>query len=157
MVDFFDPARTTAVGIRLSSAVTADPSVIAAGDVQNAPGNNAVAMAIGALRDDAGVAALALRMGASYATLIGFGTGESFVDYHAQTVADIGSGVSHARHQVTVFETLVDHADAQRTSVSGVSIDEELTLLMRHQQAYAAATKLVQTADEMVAAILAMV
>ena len=89
--------------------------------------------------------------------MIGFATGESYMDHHAQTISDLGISVADASHQHDVYQALTQQADARRTSVAGVSIDEELTLLMRHQQAYAAATKLVQAADEMAAAILAMV
>jgi flagellar hook-associated protein FlgK len=39
----------------------------------------------------------------------------------------------------------------------GVSIDEELTLLMRHQQAFQAASRLVKAADEMAQTVLNMV
>lgn len=157
MVDFFDPAWTSASGIRLSAAVTANSAVIAAGDAQNAAGNNNVAIALAALRDDNGMAALQTRLGANFATVIGFATGESYMDHHAQTISDLGISVADASHQHDVYQALTQQADARRTSVAGVSIDEELTLLMRHQQAYAAATKLVQAADEMAAAILAMV
>jgi flagellar hook-associated protein 1 len=157
MVDFFDPAWTTAGGIRLSAAVTASAGVIAAGDVQNAAGNNNVALALAALRDDNGMSDLQARLGANYATVIGFAPGESYIDHHAQTISDLGISVADASHQHEVYDTLSKQADTRRASVAGVSIDEELTLLMRHQQAYAAATKLVQTADEMAAAILAMV
>ncbi|MBK8250663.1 MAG: flagellar hook-associated protein FlgK [Gemmatimonadetes bacterium] len=157
MVDFFDPAWTTAGGIRLSAAVTTSAAVIAAGDAQNAAGNNNVALALSALRDDSGMAALQARLGANFATVIGFATGESYIDHHAQTISGLGVSVADASHQHEVYDALTKQADNRRASVAGVSIDEELTLLMRHQQAYAAATKLVQTADEMAAAILAMV
>ncbi len=157
MVDFFDGSATTAGGIRLSAEVMANPAVIAAGDAQNAPGNNSVAMALSALRDDNGMNALRTRMGANFATQVGFGTGESYVDHYTRTVADLGTDVSEASRQQSVYETLARQADNRRGSVAGVSIDEELTLMMRHQQAYAAATKLVQTADEMAQDILAMV
>lgn len=156
-VAFFDPAGVTAAGIRLSTAVIADARVIAASDQLNAPGNNAVALALSALRDDAGMAALQARMGANFATQVGFGTGTSYMDHHAQTVSDLGVAVADATRQHEVYDTATQHADARRQSVAGVSIDEELTLMMRHQQAYAAATKVVQAADEMVQAILAMV
>lgn len=157
MVNFFDPTATSAGSIRLSAEVAANTSVIAAGDVLNAPGNNNVAMALAALRDDNGMNALRTRMGAAFAAQVGFGAGESYIDHHARTIADLGTDVSEAHRQQGVYETLARQADNRRASVAGVSIDEELTLMLRHQQAYAAATKLVQTADEMAAAILAMV
>ena len=156
-VNFFDASFTTAGTIRLSSAVESNAAVIASGDVQNAPGNNSVALAIGALRDDAGMAALQTRMGAGFATQIGFATGVSYGDFYGQTVTVVGVDVADAKRQFTVYDTLTQQADLRRTSVSGVSVDEELTLLMRHQQAYTAATRLVKVADEMAQAIINMV
>jgi flagellar hook-associated protein 1 FlgK len=156
-VNFFDPAFTTARSIKVSSEVAADFRVIAAGDVQNAPGNTTVALALGALRDDLGMAALATRMGANFATQVGFAAGESYGDHYTQTVTDIAVSVSDSEHQFAIYDTLTRQADNQRTSVFGVSIDEELTLMLQHQQAFAAASRVVRAADEMAQTILDMV
>jgi flagellar hook-associated protein 1 FlgK len=72
-------------------------------------------------------------------------------------VTHVGVGVSAADRDVTVYETLVQQADTRRQSVSGVSVDEELTMLIAHQNAYKAASKLVTAADEMAQAVLDMV
>lgn len=156
-VAFFDPAWTTAGGIRISAEVTADVNVIAAGDVQNAPGNNNTSLALAALRDDNGMDALRTRMGANFATQIGFATGTTYMEHHASTITDVGVSVADAGHEYEVYNTLSRQADGRRASVNGVSIDEELTLMMRHQQAYAAATRIVNAADEMAQALLSMV
>jgi flagellar hook-associated protein 1 FlgK len=156
-VAFFDTAFTTAGTIRLSAAVVADATVIASGDAQNAPGNNALALAISALRSDTGVDALRTRMGANFATQVGLATGTSYMDHYAQTVTDVGVNTADAENQSIVYGSLTRQAETRRASVADVSIDEELTLLMRHQQAYAAAAKLVSAADEMASTILSMV
>ncbi|MGQ0766191.1 MAG: flagellar hook-associated protein FlgK [Gemmatimonadota bacterium] len=156
-VSFFDASFVTAGTIRISSAVGADHRVIAAGDVQNAPGNTSVALALGALRDDVGMAALAARMGASFATLIGFAAGESYADHYTQTVSDVAVAVDHNTSQFAIYDTLTTRADNQRLSVSGVSIDEELTLMLQHQQAFTAASRVVRAADEMAQTLLDMV
>ncbi|MEO6445732.1 MAG: flagellar hook-associated protein FlgK [Gemmatimonadaceae bacterium] len=155
-VNFFDASFTAAGTIRLSAEVQANAAVIASGDVQNAPGNNNVAIALSTLRDRTGMAALQTRMGANFATQIGFVPGVSYGDHYGQTVTSVGIDTADAMNQFTVFDTLTQQADLRRTSVSGVSLDEELTLLMRHQQAYTAATRLVKVADEMAQAILNM-
>lgn len=156
-VNFFDASFTSAATMRLSTAVATDAAVIASGDVQNAPGNNTLALAIGTLRDDAGMAALQLRMGANFATQIGFNTGDSYGDHYALTVTNLGVQTADAQSQRSVFEVLATQSANRRSSVSGVSLDEELTLLMRHQQAYTAATRLVRAADEMAQTLLNMV
>jgi flagellar hook-associated protein 1 len=156
-VNFFDPAFTGAMSMRLSAEVTADARVIAAGDVQNAPGNTAVALALAGLRDDIGMAALATRMGANFATQIGFAPGESYAVHYANTVSVVGVAVDDSADQFTIFDTLTRQADERRISVSGVSLDEELTLMMQHQQAFAAASRIVRAADEMAQTIINMV
>ena len=156
-VNFFDPSFTTASGIKLSAEVTANAGVIASGDVQNAPGNNTLALALGALRDDQGMAALQTRMGANFATQIGFQTGESFGDHYNYTITNLGVQAADAKNQFEIYDTLTQQSENRRASVSGVSIDEELTLMLRHQQAYTAASRLVKAADEMAQTILNMV
>jgi flagellar hook-associated protein 1 FlgK len=156
-INFFDPASLTAGTIKLSAEVQADATVIASGDVQNAPGNNSIALAIGALRDDSGMDALRTRLGATFASVIGFVAGTSYAEHYRQSVSDVGIQVSDADRQKTVFDTLAQQADHRRTSVSGVSIDEELTHLMQYQQAYSAAAKVVSVVDEMMQSLLQMV
>ncbi|HEX4936274.1 MAG TPA: flagellar hook-associated protein FlgK [Gemmatimonadaceae bacterium] len=156
-VNFFDASFTTASGLRLSAEVLADAGVIASGDVANAAGNNTVALALGALRDDQGMAALQARMGASFATQIGFQGGVSFGDHYNYTITNLGVQAADARNQFEIHDTLTQQSENRRASVSGVSIDEELTLMLRHQQAYTAASRLVKVADEMAQAVLNMV
>lgn len=156
-VNFFAAGGTTAATIKLSAEVQANAAVVASGDVQNAPGSNAIALALAALRDDNGMTALSTRMGANFATQIGFTAGDSYADHFGLTVTDLALGVSEAESQSTVYSTLAQQADNRRASVSGVSLDEELTLMLRHQQAFVAASKLVTTADEMAQTILNMI
>jgi flagellar hook-associated protein 1 FlgK len=148
-VNFFDAASLTAGTIKLSAEVQADSSVIAAGDVQNATGNSSIALAVGALRDDTGMDALRIRMGANFASAIGFPSGTSYAEQYQETVSDVGINVADAAQQKAVYETLAQQADHRRMSVSGVSIDEELTHMMQYQQAYSAAAKVISTVDQM--------
>ena len=157
-VSFFDASGTTAATMSLSSHVLASPAVIASGQTQNGPGDNALALAMGALRDGAGMSELRSRMGdAAFAAGIGFVAGQSFNDQYRRTVTDVGLELKSTQADATIHEALARQADTRRQSVSGVSIDEELTLLMRHQQAFTAASRLVNVADEMAQAILEMV
>jgi flagellar hook-associated protein 1 FlgK len=156
-VDFFDANFTTASSMKLSSAVQSNAQVIAAGNVQNAPGNADVALAIGALRDEVGMGALAARMGANFGTMIGLPSGASFGDHYAETTSGLGLNVASAEEQFQVFDTLSRMANNRRSEINGVSVDEELTLMLRHQQAYTAASRLVRVADEMAQAVLSMV
>lgn len=104
------------------------------------PGDNRMALDLAALRDRA-VPSLG---------------GRTFGDAHAEIVSGVGHRLRAADQDASVFDTLQRQAEARRGSVSGVSTDEELVTLMRHQQAYAAAARLVSTVDEMMQAVLGM-
>jgi flagellar hook-associated protein 1 FlgK len=156
-VEFFDSTGTSAATIALSAAVANDVNTIAAGDVPNAPGNDAVARSIAALRDSAGMAALSARMGGAFASAVGLAPNVSYAESWRDAVASVGIGAMRADYSHEVHATLASNADQRRLSVSGVSIDEELTKLMQYQQSYVAATRVIRAVDEMADALLSMV
>ena len=51
-------------------------------------------------------------------------------------------------------QSLVDSADAQRISISGVSLDEETTNLIIFQQSYQAAARIISTLDDMLSTMI---
>jgi flagellar hook-associated protein 1 FlgK len=138
-VDFFDPASVTAGTIRLSDAVQADYDVVAAGYSQNGTTDNQLALDIATLRDDA--------------TTMGGGTRSFAADYQ-EMVSGLAVKVNSAENSHTAFDALATQAENQRTSVSGVSTDEELIRLVQYQQSYTAASKLLSVADEMLESLL---
>ena len=157
-VNFFNPANTTAGSIAISAEVSANAGVVAAGTTQNAPGDNSLALALGALRDGSGIAALQTAMGAAtFASQVGLTGGATFNDSFRDTVTNVGMSVRAAEDSAEVHQTLASQAEMRRSSVSGVSVDEELTLLLRHQQAFQAASRLVRTADELAQTLIEMV
>ena len=157
-VNFFDPTRVTAGSISISAEVAANSGVIASGATQNSPGDNALALKLSALRDATGIAALQTSMGAAaFASQVGLTGGATFNDSYRNTVTGVGMQVRAADSSAATYETLANQAETRRSSVNGVSIDEELTLLLRHQQAFQAASRLVRTADELAQTIIEMV
>ncbi|MEP6836176.1 MAG: flagellar hook-associated protein FlgK [Gemmatimonas sp.] len=150
--NFFDPgtvgAPVTAATIKLSSAVANDINNIAASGDANAPLDNSVANAMTALRNDS--TAVSYNNGSTTET-------GSFLSFFRSTATRLGLEVSTATDDSTVASLLVEQADTRRQSVSGVNTDEELIQMLRVQQAYTAATKLIKTADEMLQTLLALV
>lgn len=139
-----DPTTITARNVSLSAAVLADHSVVAASGVVNGPGDNSVAIALSALRDDT--------------TVVTSGAGTtSFADFYRGVVTGVALDLAAAKNSTRAYETLASQAETRRESVSGVSVDEELVSLVQHQQAYTAATRLVTTVDEMMQSLLNMV
>lgn len=153
---FFEPAPAagsiSAANIRISDQIAADPSLINAGvnDADTGSSDNRLALAMAGLRDSPVTITVA---SGSYAGV----TTATFGDYYNGVVTGLGTLTQAAGQSATVYGTLADQADARRSSVSGVSTDEELVALMGHQQAYAAAAHLVSVADEMAQTILDMV
>jgi flagellar hook-associated protein 1 FlgK len=54
-------------------------------------------------------------------------------------------------------QSFVSNLDSRRQAVSGVNLDEELTLMMSQEQAYAAAARVVSVADELMQTVLGLV
>lgn len=139
-VPFFDPTGLTAASFSLSAQVSLSTDNIAAGQSGGA-GDNAAALAISQLRTT-GVPS--------------FG-GSTFGAAYQQLVADLGGKISAATQSATAQDTVVSQADTLRKSVSGVSIDEEMTNVIAQQNAFAAAARLVNVADQMMQSVIAMV
>ena len=139
-LDFFDPAGITAGTMALSSAVRSSNGNVAAGGT-SAPGDGSVALSIASLST-------------TPVTELG---GVTLRDFYTATAAGVGVGVQNAQNDVSIYQTLTDSADAQRQSISGVNIDEEMTNLIGQQAAYSAAARLVSTADQMIQTLLQVI
>ncbi len=62
-------------------------------------------------------------------------------------VAQVGSDVQSNQSTLTTANTLLTSIDNQRQSVSGVSLDEEMTNLITYQRAYQASARMMTTID----------
>lgn len=69
--------------------------------------------------------------------------------YYHMILGDIGTRVQNAESFRGIADARQQQIDMQRQSVSGVSIDEEMTNMVRYQQAYNAAAKYVSAVNEM--------
>jgi flagellar hook-associated protein 1 FlgK len=72
-------------------------------------------------------------------------------------VSELGIDVSSSGNEVSSNELVLQQLEGQRDAVSAVSLDEEMTNLIRFQRAFDAAAKVVATTDEMFQTILTMV
>lgn len=141
-----DPVRAST--IKLDTAIAADPSQIAVSGDANAPTDNTVGIALSQLRTKNDSVTYTVGGSNETASILGF---------FRNTVTALGLKVRNAQDSDSMFTTLANQSNARRQSVSGVSVDEELVNLMRVQQSYTAATKLIKTADEMLQTLLQMV
>jgi flagellar hook-associated protein 1 FlgK len=72
-------------------------------------------------------------------------------------VTQVGSDVSSAQNAQTTSQSLLTAIGNQRQSVSGVSLDEEMTNLIQYQQAYQASARVMSTINDTFTALLGMV
>ena len=132
--DFFDASRTTARTIQLDATIVADVNRVAASGIANEPGDNSVALALSQLRNTP----VAIN-----------GQSVSISEGYRNAVASIATQVNGVSGTAAAARTLASQTDARRESVKGVSIDEEMVNLIKYQQAYSAAARLVSVVDEM--------
>ncbi len=76
--------------------------------------------------------------------------------YYGTLVSKVGSDTRQSKFNYQYENTLASDLDARQAEVSGVNLDEELTLLIKYQNSYKAAAKLVTTADQMFQTLLGL-
>jgi len=137
-INFFDPSGTTATTINLSQEVTDDVSGIVASSLADSPGNNEIALAIAGLKS-------ALTMDNNAAT---------FSEYYASLVGLVGVQARQAADSKENYDLVLSQLESSRQAVQGVSLDEEMTNMIRAQHAYDAAARMVVTISEAMSTIV---
>ena len=112
---------TGAADLAVSSTVLGNPDLIAAGDGSGPlDGSNALAMA-------------------------NIQNSATIIPAFQTMVSNLGQTVSTAATNQTTQDQVTQQLQTQRDSVSGVSIDEEMTNLINYQQAYSASARFITT------------
>lgn len=131
---------TDAETMDVSSAIQDNADLLAAAS-STAPGDNTIALAIGALRNQA--------------FEIGTDTeARTFEAYHEATISTLAVESATASSLRGNQENVVEAFQQQRESYSGVNLDEELANLIGVQHAYTAAARYIATIDSMLDALL---
>ncbi len=121
---------TGAANIAFSSTVAKTPSLIAAGNgTGTLDGSNAVAMA-------------------------NIQNSASIIPAFQTMVTGLGTAVSTATNNQTTQDAVTTQLQKQQSSVSGVSIDEEMTNLISFQQAYSASARFITTISSMYSTLI---
>ena len=76
---------------------------------------------------------------------------------YRKLIVGLGVQASVATSSLAAQTVISDQVDGARQSVSGVSIDEEMTNMLQFQHAYSAAAKVITTIDETIQTLLNMV
>ena len=133
---FTPPTGTTGAAANLSVAIT-DPALIAASSDGTA-GSNGNAENLYALRNQSVV------------------NGQSPTDYYSSIVFNVGNAVASANSQQSASNLVLQQLNDQRSSVSGVSLDQEAANMMRYQQAYDSSAEVVSTINSMMQTVINM-
>jgi flagellar hook-associated protein 1 FlgK len=131
-----------ALAMSLDSAMVGQPDFVAAASSAAAlPGDNANAAAL------AGLAELPLMASAT----------QTFASFWSSTLGNLGQISQSAFASESRADLLLQAAQDLRDQAQGVSLEEEAIDLIRFQQAYSAATKVVKAADDMLQELLNLV
>jgi flagellar hook-associated protein 1 FlgK len=124
---------TTAGDIRVNPALAGNPALLQASGDAASPGNNRIALGLA-------------QIGTKPLGALG---GQTLSGRYSEGVADLGESLASVNRQLSDHDVVAGMLSSQRDSVSGVSVDEEMTSLTKFQRAYQASAKLITTIDEM--------
>lgn len=130
LFSFLDPGSPSLATWFFNPDLVDDPAGILAG-YSDAPGDGSRAAAMAALRHE---------------PLIGDAT---LADTYNGIIGDVGVRTQVAERQGHNAQLLLIQVRDQQAAVAGVSLDEEMTNMLRFEHAYAAASRLVTALDEM--------
>lgn len=127
---------TSASQLAVNPALVANPSLIAAsGSAAGAPGDSSNMLALFGIR--------------SATAPTGSTLASTFDDFYGGMVSSMGLAAQTANRDVNTADTVVNTLEDRRSQVSGVSLDEEMTNLVKFQHAYSAAGRAMSTLNDM--------
>lgn len=131
-------AGTNAADIAVNQVLIQDPARLQGSAVAGAAGDNRVALRLAELMDTRQAAL----------------TNRTFAGDYSRVVAAVGESLSSTNSSLTNQKAVQGMLERQRQEVIGVSLDEEMTDLMRFQKAFQASARLVSTIDEMLTEVV---
>lgn len=84
-------------------------------------------------------------------------SGQTVTDYYASLVDTIGNQISAANSQQQASTALMQQLQNQLTSISGVSIDDEATNLVKYQNAYEASAQVISLVNQLMQTTINMI
>jgi len=136
--NFFDSSGTTAGTIALDTGVAS--ATLKAGT--GAAGDNSIATAVADLANQ------------KFSTSAGDSIDGTIDGFYSTTTSDIGQALDTANTQVTDQTNVQTIVNNQRSSYTGVSLNDEMSKLMTYQTAYQASSELFATVNNMMSALI---
>lgn len=84
------------------------------------------------------------------------GTSQTLTAFLAGVTGSLGADLRQVRQRVQTAELLVDELQRRRSSVSGVSLDEEVANLIRFQRGFEANARVLTTIDQLLQSLLSI-
>ncbi|QEM69862.1 flagellar hook-associated protein FlgK [Geobacter sp. FeAm09] len=137
-IAMFSPAASAAT-IAINPALTSTDQIAASGSA-TLSGDNSNAVAMAALLNDTST------MG-----------GSTFTGYYNSLASKVGLDVQSSQNTVAQDEAFSNQLSTLRESNSGVSLDEELTNLVKYQRSYQASSKIITTATDMMDTVIGLI
>jgi flagellar hook-associated protein 1 FlgK len=81
----------------------------------------------------------------------------SLIDFASSSTSWIENQRKTADSNVSYQKTLLDRSTAALSNVSGVNMDDEMSLMLQVERTYSASSKIISTVDEMLQSLLAAV
>jgi flagellar hook-associated protein 1 FlgK len=136
--NFFTGANAS--NIAINSALDGNPQLVQASGVSGAQGNNSVALQLAQLANK------------QHAGL----NGQTFNQNFNGVVSDLGQSLANINGQSETQKVVAGMLSQQRDSLMGVSVDEEMTDLVKFQRAYQASARIITTIDDMLDTVISM-
>jgi len=141
---------TNATDLAINSQVRHNVAFINAGHIngenESNSGDNTIARAIADLQEKK----------VSISTISEGTTNQTLQEYYDSLVGKVGADKSMAEFNYEYNKSLAEDLNSRQQEVSGVNMDEEMTSLIKFQQSYQAAAKLITTADRMIQTLLSI-
>jgi flagellar hook-associated protein FlgK len=80
----------------------------------------------------------------------------SFGDYYSSFIGKLGLSANEASANLDTRTTLLTQYQTQQDSISGVSLDDEMSNIVNYQHAYAASARLITTTNAMLDTLINM-
>ncbi len=138
--DFFELSAQKGAAQRFGLVLSNTDKIAASSTALGVPGNNVNALSL-------------VDIHTTRQTTLGNST---LNDYQTITIGDVGNAARESNLALTTTTLEVDQLKGLRESVSGVSLDEELTNLLSFQRSFEASARLITVADELFQTVLAM-
>lgn len=139
-IAFFDPAATNAATFGINPALTSTNQIAASGATLLI-GDNSNALKLAQLQNQK----------------LMTGNTATFNSYYDTLVSQVGLDVRSSKNTEAQDIAFTKQLTTLRDSNSGVSLDEELTNLVKYQRSYQASAKLITTATEMMDTVIGLI